>query len=326
LNTPALAILDDGCTLRGLFTNGDMRKFFLSNGDLQADIEMAMNSNPACFYSIDEIKAAQVLNPYIAYPLVDSNGKLVDLVFDPSRAHPRTDDLSMVPLVIMAGGKGTRLYPYTKILPKALVPIGEKTVSERIIDQFYQRGCRDVFFVLNHKAGMVRAYFDDIDRDYDVHYVEESEFLGTGGGLSLLKGQIDSTFILSNCDIIINDDLSCAYRTHCEEGNLVTFICAMINVAIPYGVVKTDNDGVITSMEEKPKISCLANTGVYIVEPQVLDMIRENEFVHFPMVAERLLSKGERVGVFPVSEKSWIDIGELTKMNNAIKQFDREPE
>jgi len=181
-----------------------------------------------------------------------------------------------------------------------------------------------VYFILNYKAGMIRAYFDDLNPDYRTVYMEEARYLGTGGGLSLLKGEIDSTFILSNCDILIQDDLSSAYACHRRDGNDITFVCAMMNVAIPYGVVDADRSGRILGMREKPEISKLVNTGVYIVEPGILDLIGDNESIDFPDIAQRCIDKGGKVGVFPISENAWIDIGELNKMHLVAKQFNIE--
>lgn len=324
LNAPAVAVATGDGIVQGLFTNGDMRRFFLRGGEIGSPIADAMNGNPVLFYSTDEIRDAQNEHPYIVYPLVDGECHLLELIFGDAGNALRSEELSGVPLVIMAGGKGTRLYPYTRILPKALVPLGSSTISEQIIRQVYDYGCREVHFILNHKAGMIRAYFDDLERDYTVAYHEEHEFLGTGGGLALLKDAIDSTFILSNCDILIRDDLACAYSTHKEQGNAITFICAMTNVQIPYGVIETDEAGAVASMQEKPEFSFLVNTGVYIVEPDVLHDIEDGVFIHFPDIAKRCMDRGQRVGVFPVSENAWIDIGEISKMNLAIKQFGEE--
>jgi dTDP-glucose pyrophosphorylase len=323
-NRPAVGVVDAEGVLCGLFTNGDMRHFFLEGGQVNMDIEEAMNPEPVCFYSREDIAQARAVHSYIVYPLLDSAHKLIELVFDNAESVPRTNKLQGVPLVLMAGGKGTRLLPYTKIIPKALIPLDDRTVSENIIDQFYRHGCRDVYFILNYKAGMIRAYFDDLDPDYRTVYVQEDSYLGTGGGLSLLRGAIDSTFILSNCDILIQDDLSSAYACHRRDGNDITLVCAMMNVSIPYGVVDVDRSGRILGMKEKPEISKLVNTGVYIVEPDVMDLIDDNEPIDFPDVAKRCMDKGGRVGVFPISENAWMDIGELNKMHLAAKQFNIE--
>lgn len=323
-NRPAVAIVGDNRRLVGLFTNGDMRKFFLAGGNLSQSIQEAMNPAPLVFHSQAAVESRKESAPLIVYPLVDECGRLLSLIFEDSVVVYDADSLKGVPLVVMAGGKGTRLYPYTKVLPKALMPIGDYTISERIIEQFYRYGCRDVWFVLNYRGAMIKAYFDSLETDYRVSYVTEDAFRGTGGGLALLKGKVDGTFCLSNCDIIVRDDLSCAYQTHKSRGDVITYVCAMMNFAIPYGVVETDGQGFICSMREKPQMNYLVNTGVYIVEPEVLDLIEGDESVDFPELAQRVIDRGGKVGVFPIPQESWIDIGETGKMKDALSRVERE--
>ena len=231
------------------------------------------------------------------------------------------DELENVPLVMMAGGKGTRLYPYTKILPKALIPIGEYTIAERIIYSFTRYGCKDIFLILNHKANMIKAYFNDLSTEYNIHYETESEFLGTGGGLSLIRGKIQNTFIVTNCDILIEDDLSCAYKTHKQNRNMITMVCSSKNFQIPYGVIKSNEDGEILAIEEKPQFNYLINTGVYIVEPEVLDLIENNVAISMPELAIKCKYNGMKVGIFPVSDKVWFDMGQFDTMNQMLEHF-----
>ena len=175
-----------------------------------------MNPSPITFETLEQAKKEQKNGNMVVYPIVNNKGKLVDALFrnkKDSEEEKISNVLEQVPLVIMAGGKGKRLYPYTKVLPKALIPIGDCTITERIINQFSRYGCNEVFFILNYKANMIKAYYNDIKKTYKTNYVEEDKFLGTGGGLALLKGEINSTFILSNCDILINDDLEYKFIT-----------------------------------------------------------------------------------------------------------------
>lgn len=324
LNTKAVFIANSENRLLGLFTEGDMRRFILANGNLSAPITEAMNKNPVIFDSITSAKLAQKRNKMVVYPIVSSDGTLADAIFADGENLNRENGSALkdVPLVIMAGGKGTRLYPYTKILPKALIPIGDITITERIIKQFHDYGCRDVHFILNHKANMIRSYYDDLPKDYTVHYYTEHIFLGTGGGLSLLKGKINSTFFLSNCDIIILDDLKCAFDTHKKQKNLITFLCAAKNLIVPYGVIHTDESGKITEMIEKPEYSFLTNTGVYIIEPKVINTLSRDECISFPEIALRHIKNGEKVGVFPIPEKTWLDMGQIKEMEAMIKEFE----
>lgn len=316
-------ICDENRKLLGIFTDGDMRRFILKNGDLSQPIKNAMNYTPVVFSSYEKALEKMQYERMVVYPIVDEHHKITNALFwnDNLKQESISDELNNVPLVIMAGGKGTRLYPFTKILPKPLIPIGEYTISERIINNFVSFGCKEILFILNYRANMIKSYYNEIEKKYTVKYFEETEFLGTGGGLSLLKGKIDRTFFVSNCDVLINADLECIIRTHREQKNKITFVCAMMNHQIPYGVIDLDKDGRIKNMKEKPSFSFLTNTGVYVLEPEVIDKLKDNEFIHLPDIAQKYLDEGENVGIFPISEKSWLDMGQFNELETMMKSL-----
>ena len=316
----AVLIVDGSNKVLGLFSNGDMRKFFLQGGNLSDNITIAMNKSPRLYKSKSEVEEEKKTKIRIIYPIVNDIGILIDIIDDEAeKTISASSALKDIPLVIQAGGKGTRLYPYTKILPKPLIPIGDITITERIINSFTKFGCNKVYMILNYKGNMIKAYMSDLEKKYDLDYVTETEFLGTAGGLKLLKDKINTTFFLSNCDILVDADFECIYKTHKAKGNKITFVCSMKDVVIPYGVVKTDDNGFITEMNEKPDFSFLINTGLYMIEPEVLDDIKDGEFIHLPDLAQRYINNGEKVGVFPVSEKAWLDMGQFTEMENMMK-------
>ncbi|MCR5214372.1 MAG: NTP transferase domain-containing protein [Eubacterium sp.] len=316
-----VVVLNDNEEVIGLFTNGDMRSFFMRNGQLSDNITLAMNDAPKLYYSENEIYEERKERIRLIYPIVDINKHLVRVVDFENPQNNYSDSLKDIPLVIMAGGKGTRLYPYTKILPKPLLPIGDETITERIIGSFTKFGCRKVIMILNYKSSMIKSYFDDIKKDYDIQYVEEKDFLGTGGGLKLIRNMVDSRFFLSNCDILIDTDFSSIVRNHIKSDNKITFVCSMKNVIIPYGVIKTDKEGYITEMREKPDYSFMVNTGLYLIEPEVIDNIGDNEFIHLPELAERIIKNGNKVGAFPVSEQSWMDMGQFSEMEDMKRRL-----
>lgn len=239
-----------------------------------------------------------------------------------------SDDISVdeavlagVPLVIMAGGKGTRLYPYTRILPKPLIPIGDMPIMDHIIQRFGRYGIRDVYLILNHKRNMIKAYYNEARLPYDIHYVDEEMFLGTGGGLSLLKGKVNSTFFLSNCDCLLDADYACMYEHHKSHGNALTFILASRRVKIPYGVLELNPDGTVKSIQEKPEYDVLVNTGIYLVEPYVLDMLQDNEHIDLPDIAKRLMDGGYQVGGYSITKERWLDLGQLSEMQDMMKEL-----
>lgn len=317
-------IVDENEKLLGLFTNGDMRRYLLTGKSLSMLVSEAMNAEPVVFYSREEALESKAKREYIVYPIVSSDKRLLDALFcdADNKIERLSDDLKDVPLVIMAGGKGTRLYPYTKILPKAIIPIGDYSIAERIIHSFHKFGCQKVYMILNHKASIIKAFMSETDTQCSIEFVQEEKDSGTAGGLFLLKDKLKSTFILSNCDVLVNDDLACAYKTHKKQKNHITYICAMKNFSIPYGVVETESDGQIRSITEKPQLSYLVSTGIYIIEPSVLNEIHDGEFIHITDLTERCRHKGMRIGVFPVSEKAWLDMGQIDEMNNMLREFE----
>lgn len=315
-------VVNDDMVLKGIFTRGDLRQFMLDNGDMNAPLSMAMNRAPITFYSAEDAKIYSQNKRRIVYPIIDEKRRLVDVLYNTWDIIAEASDskcLQDIPLVIMAGGLGKRLYPLTKVLPKALIPIGDYTISERIINNFKNWGCKDVYFILNHKADMIKAYFEDLDKDYNVHYIKEEEFLGTGGGIRLLKEKISSTFILSNCDILVNADVDCLLKVHRTNKNIITFVGAMKQIGIPYGVLQTNKDGRIEKLNEKPELSFLINTGVYVIEPEVISNLNDCEFKNLTDIAEEYINSGKNIGVFPITERSWLDMGQFDEMEEMIK-------
>lgn len=168
---------------------------------------------------------------------------------------------------------------------------------------------------------MIKAYFNEVKKKYRVFYVDEDIPLGTGGGLGLLKGKIDSTFILTNCDILIREDFFEIYEFHKQQKNLITMVCSLKNFLIPYGVVEMGDDGCVEEMMEKPEIPILTNTGCYIVEQKIMEYLTEEEVVSFPEIIMRCKNRGERVGVYPIGENAWLDMGQFDEMENMKKQL-----
>lgn len=163
-----------------------------------------------------------------------------------------------------------------------------------------------------------------LKKNYKLNYIDEDKPLGTGGGVSLLKGKINSTFILTNCDILIQEDYGKIYDFHKEERNIITMVCSLKNVKIPYGIVEIGKTGEIEKMKEKPEFSFFTNTGMYIVEPKVIEELEENTAIGFPDIIEGYREKGEKVGVYPISENSWLDMGQLDEMEKMRRRLERD--
>jgi dTDP-glucose pyrophosphorylase len=311
--------------LMASITDGDIRRWILSKGNLDAKVKDVANYNPKFLYENDKSKASKYMKQNLidALPIVDDNKKIVSVKFLGRQDIKNKKELN-VPVVIMAGGLGTRLYPYTKILPKPLIPIGEIPIAEHIINRFHLSGINNFFLIINHKKNMIKAYFNEIEKDYKLTYIDEDIALGTGGGLSLLKGIIDTTFILTNCDIIVKEDYEKIYNYHKKENNLITMVCSLKNITIPYGVVEINKNGQIENIKEKPVIPFFTNAGLYVVEPIVINELIKNMPERFTDIIERYRQAGEKIGVYPISEYAWMDMGQFEEMEDMIKRLEND--
>lgn len=322
-----LFIVDQEKKLCASVTDGDVRRWILANGNLDAPIKSAANCQPQYLMeeSVDLVFSYMKKKKIDAVPILDENHKIIQIITaDDQETDPSSEELEDVPVVIMAGGVGTRLYPYTKILPKPLIPIGDIPIVEHIMNQFHKYGCHNFHLIVNHKKNMIKAYFGESGLGYNVMYADEDVPLGTGGGLSLLKGEICSTFILTNCDILIKDNLAKIYQLHKIQKNFITMICSAKNFTIPYGVVNIDGNGNIKEIEEKPSLSFLTNTGCYIVEPEVIWEMKNNIPIGFPDVIEKYIAQSRKIGVYPISENAWMDMGQLEglwEMESGIRKI-----
>ncbi len=309
-----LFVTRENCFVASL-TDGDIRRWILKKGSLDAKVKDIANYSPKALAENERDDAREIMEQHgiEAVPILNGVGAVTSVVFLHDEAVELNGNLHL-PVVVMAGGLGTRLYPYTKILPKPLIPIGEIPVVEHIINRFYHSGCEQFYLIVNHKKNMIKAYFNEIEYDYQVEYVDEDKPLGTGGGLALLKEKISESFILTNCDILIKADYQKIYNHHKENGNLITMVCSLKNVKIPYGVIEISDTGEIESMKEKPELSFFTNTGMYIVEPSVISELADNTVIGFPDIIEKHQKAGAKIGVYPISEKSWLDMGQLDEL------------
>ena len=317
LNQTARKILFvcENSILMGTLTDGDIRRYLLHGGSIDDKAILAANQRPVT--AKDRMEALQLLKTkeYLAIPVTGRDGRLNDIVFasdEPVSALPKLS----LPVVIMAGGKGTRLDPYTRILPKPLIPVGDSPIIEHIMRQFEGYGCSNFHIIVNYKKQLMKAYFNESGQHYDVTWYDEEQPLGTGGGLFLLKGIMKETVFLTNGDILLRSDYADMLKFHRSHGNMITLIGAYKTLTIPYGVVDIGNDGVIEAMREKPDLSFLTNTGMYLVEPQVLEDIADNTTISFPEIIELQRQKGNKVAVYPVSEEEWMDMGQLTELED----------
>lgn len=319
-NGRGIAFVCEDDKLKAVLSDGDIRRYILNKGDMEALVREVANYNPKMIMEGGCFETAKIMkmNRITALPVVDNSKRIIKICFKDGEEVRNSQNLN-IKVVIMAGGKGTRLYPYTQILPKPLIPIGNKTITEHIMDRFADVGCNDVTMIVNYKKRFIETYFAE-DSRYSVKFVEEEKFCGTGGGLKLLK-DINDTFFLTNCDILLEADYSHIYREHKEEKNIITVVCAKKTVEIPYGIVQKDEKGNYVGLIEKPTYPFLINTGFYIIEPEFLDRIPEDTFVHITDIIEKCAEAGEKVGVYEVEEEAWMDMGQMDELEKMKKRI-----
>jgi dTDP-glucose pyrophosphorylase len=305
--------------LTAALTDGDIRRFLLSGGKMEDFVDAAANHNPKTAGSREQALSMLRKESIIAIP-VTANQRITDIVLATDHVDVVLPQLGL-PVVVMAGGMGTRLYPYTRVLPKPLIPIGDLPIIEHIMEQFMKYGCDDFHVIVNYKKQLIKAYFNESERSYRTSWYDEEKPLGTGGGLFLLRGSIHHTFFLTNCDVLLQSDYDDMLRFHKNNGNVITMVCAYKNLTIPYGVIEMGQNGLIKAMKEKPEMSFLINTGMYIVEPEVLDDIQDDVAIGFPDIIELQRQKGRKVAVYPVSENEWLDMGQMTELENMRKRL-----
>lgn len=311
--------------LIGIVTDGDIRRWILKNGNLQEKVNLVMNNNPKYIYEKDRLKAKEVLKEMMieSIPVLNELNEVIDIIFwhDTFKSKLNHYDKLDNSVVIMAGGKGTRLDPYTKIIPKPLIPIGDIPIVERIINRFNEYGCNMFYLTVNYKKNMIKAYFSEEDKGYKVEFVDEDIPLGTAGSLSMMKNQLKDTFFVSNCDILIDANYSHILKEHKKNRNKITLVTSLKNYVIPYGVIEIGGNGNIKNMIEKPDYDFLVNTGMYILEPEVINDIPKDTFFHITDLINEYIDRGEKIGVYPVSENEWLDMGEFKEMENMIERL-----
>lgn len=309
-----LFLVNESKKLVGCITDGDIRRFLL-NGGKMTDMAMdAANKNPRCAKTFEEAKRLYHKKNYIVIPIIDENGIIVDLYNgNPTLKRKKRNSLD-IPVVINAGGRGTRLDPFTRVLPKPLIPVGDIPIIELIMQEYKTYNCNDFHIIVNYKKDLMKAFFSDREKNYNITWYDEDKPLGTGGGLSLLRGKLKGTFFFANCDALLTANYESMIKFHKENGNVITMVCAHKNINIPYGVVKMGLNGIIEDMKEKPLFSFLTNTGIYIVEPEVLEDIEDGVSIGFPDIVDLERKKGKKVAVFPVSENDWMDMGQVSEL------------
>jgi dTDP-glucose pyrophosphorylase len=326
-----LFFVDDHQRLIGVINDGDIRRSIIRGFQLTTAAREIMRTN---FISVtknshDLFQAAkELIQKYRIdkIPVLNDDGLVEDVIawsdyIDRKDNEHGCDYLPQHKIVIMAGGKGTRLDPFTKIIPKPLIPLQDKAIIEHIMDRYHSRGFSQFVIVVNYKKEMIKLYFAENKLPYNIEFVEEADYFGTAGGLYLLKDNVKDTFVVVNCDTILESDYRSILNWHKEKKYLVTIVGAHKEIAVPFGVLKMNN-GTLVNIDEKPKFDIFVNTGTYFLEPEVINLIDENEQLGMDELIRRVGKESpEQVGVYP-HWGGWFDVGQWDEYRKSLREFE----
>lgn len=312
----------------GILSIGDIQRAIINKISLDSEISKILRKNIRIAKTSDDFETIRKMMLKFRMelcPVVNAENEIVKVYFwedifaEEEKLQNRNINL---PVVIMAGGKGTRMQPLTNVIPKPLIPISNKTILEEIFDNFLNVGCNDFYLSVNYKADIIKHYFEFLENNqYKISYFQETRPLGTAGSLYLIKEKINTTFFVTNCDIIINEDYAEILNYHNENKNELTVVAALKHYPIPYGTIESGKNGILKKLIEKPELTFQINTGFYILEPHLLEEIPENKFFHITHLIDTIIARKGQVGVFPVSEGSWQDIGEWSEYIKNVKSL-----
>lgn len=224
--------------------------------------------------------------------------------------------------VILAGGKGRRLAPFTNIIPKPLMPVGETPILEILLRQMKQAGINEVFLTVGYQAYLMRLFFgNNQDLGLKINFVEEPKPLGTSGPLGNIEG-LDQTFLVSNGDVLTDLHFGELIAFHQAQGSIATIAAHKRKVNIDLGVIHSNSSNQVLDYQEKPSIDYLVSMGIYVFEPNILEFIPKGEYLDFPNLVLKLLDAGEKVSSYPFAGY-WEDLGRPDDYARASKDFER---
>ena len=302
--------------LIGTISDGDIRKVIIKNINIKSKIKKFYNRNPK-FLVEGKYNDQDILNYFNKYnldiiPVVD-NKKKIKLVIDRNyffkRKLVKVKKLKM-PIVIMAGGKGTRLKPITNVIPKPLVPYKGIPIIEQILNDFFTQGFKEFNLTLNFKSKIIETYVKEIKKNnMIINIVKELVPRGTASSLKLFKNKIKNDFIVTNCDVLFNLDYENLIQFHKKNKNIITVVGAKKIIKVPYGVCKIQSKNILKKIEEKPDYEFIVSTGLYIVNEKVLNIIPNYREYNFDRLISDVVKKKLKIGVYEIDDKSWIDVG-----------------
>ncbi|MDC0627910.1 sugar phosphate nucleotidyltransferase [Candidatus Pelagibacter sp.] len=312
-----LFIIDKSKKLIGSITDGDIRRHILKNKSLKSKVTEAANKKPIVCQKNESKKKEYFQNIILkknikAIPVLNK-GKIEDLIFS------FESNINTTPILIMAGGKGTRLMPYTANKPKPLVNINNKPILEHLIEKIKNENFQNIYISINHFGKKIKNYLETKDYfNLNIKFIEEVKPLGTAGCLFNLKKKIKNNLIIINADVITDLKLNKLLNYHNENNNQMTIGCMVHEYQIPFGVIELKKE-VLKNITEKPIISSLVNAGIYVLNKKIIGTKKNKKTSMVDLILENT-EKRKKIGVFPMHE-NWIDVGTKLNLDKAKKHL-----
>ena len=320
-----LVVVNKNKRLLGTINDGDIRRAILNQTSTSASIKNIYEKK--CIYVQNKKFEIEKILKIIKSKKIDlvpvlNNNKIVINYLTLKEIEGLTSPKKIaIDVIIMAGGRGTRLKPFTHILPKPLIPLKDKTVIEKIIDNFRKFGVKKFIISINYKSKIIKSFFDELNPNYKYKFIEEKKSLGTAGSLGYLQNKIKKDYFITNCDTLMDFDYNEAYKVHKENKNDITVVVSSKKFTIPYGVCKINKSGLLNSIQEKPSQHSLINTGMYVVNNQIFRLIKKSKFLNFTDLILLARKKNKKVGIYPISERSWLDVGQWGGYEKTLKRL-----
>lgn len=324
--TRTLLVVKKNKYLLGTISEGDIHSALIKNYNLNSSIEKIFNKNPKKItsgnYNLNKISKMFLDKQIGIIPVVDSKNLVKKIISweDVFGSKKKSSELKKIEVVVMAGGRGERLKPYTSVLPKPLIPINNKPMLEHIISNFKLFNIQNFHLVLNHQANLIKSYFNNHDKNLKINYVIEPKPLGTVGGVQYLKKIKSNNFLLSNCDTLFKIDYLKFYDFHKINNNYITLAVSKVQHEFSYGSCKVIKKKLI-SIKEKPRLNFIANAGLYVMKREIINLIPKNKKFDLTDLINKCLKLRKKVGVYEVSSNAWTDLGKLSDFNKAFKNF-----
>jgi dTDP-glucose pyrophosphorylase len=318
----ALLVINRDTTFAGIITDGDIRRHLLKDGNLETTIEKVIKKDYTFSLTDDdnELKGIFKRKKINHIPILNKKNQLVALALRTNLKNENYENTNSS-IVVMAGGKGSRLAPLTNIIPKPLIPIGYSTIVEKIFDSFVNQGFNNFKLIINYKKELIKSYFSELEHLYNLEFFEESKFLGTIGGIKEFADKLTDNFVVTNCDVVTDINYHNFFEHHIKKDAYLSILGLEKSTKVPYGVLRLDKESNVEGLQEKPKQTHTIMTGIYIINKRALDYIPSDVEFGMDELIETLIANNKAVTSFVIKD-GWYDMGQFSEYKKLLMHID----